>query len=97
MSWIVPVARPFIFLFKQDRADATDNATIGEDSDHHGAPLDLAVEALDRGTWRDAPSESHVDQHVGLGVLRDCRTFGSFGLIWSATARHCMDAASGVS
>jgi hypothetical protein len=40
---------PFIVLLEQDRADgADDGVLIGEDADHLGAPLDLAVEALNR-------------------------------------------------
>ena len=41
---------PFIILLvEQDRADqADDGVLVGEDADHPGPPLDLAVEALDR-------------------------------------------------
>ena len=41
--------RPFIILFQQDGADeACNRFFIGEDADDVGAPLDLAIEALDR-------------------------------------------------
>jgi hypothetical protein len=39
---------PFIILFEQDRADeANDGIFVGEDADHLGPPLGLAVEPLD--------------------------------------------------
>ena len=39
---------PFIALFHEDGADeAGDSRFVGEDTDHSGAPLDLAVQALD--------------------------------------------------
>ena len=41
--------RPFVVLFEQDGTDETpDGGLVGEDADDLGAPLDLAVEALDR-------------------------------------------------
>ena len=41
--------RPFIVLLEQDRTDETnDGFLIGEDADHFGSPLDLAIKALDR-------------------------------------------------
>ena len=40
---------PFVVLFEQEGADeADDGVLVGEDADDVGAPLDLAVEALDR-------------------------------------------------
>ena len=40
---------PFVILFEQDRADKPDDRVlVGEDADHFGAPLDLAVETLER-------------------------------------------------
>src|SRR4051812_7180655 len=40
---------PFIILLEQDRTDeANDCVLVGEDADDIGAPLDLAIEALDR-------------------------------------------------
>ena len=40
---------PFVVLFEQDGADeADDGGLVGEDADDLGAPLDLAVEALER-------------------------------------------------
>jgi hypothetical protein len=44
-----PLHCPFIVLFEQDCADeAHDRIVVREDSDDLGAPLDLAVETLDR-------------------------------------------------
>ncbi|CCV09213.1 hypothetical protein MESS2_900003 [Mesorhizobium metallidurans STM 2683] len=68
----------FVVLFEQDRANqADDDVIIWEDADDLGAPLDLAVEALDRVGRVQLGAvlleESHVDQHVGLGVVHDCR------------------------
>jgi len=41
--------RLFIVLFEQQCADeARDRLLVGEDADHISAPLDLAVEALER-------------------------------------------------
>jgi hypothetical protein len=40
---------PFVVLFEQQGPDETDDGFIvGEDANDLGAPLDLAVEALDR-------------------------------------------------
>ena len=40
--------RPFVVLFQQDSAyEAEDGGFVGEDPDDIGAPLDLAIEALD--------------------------------------------------
>jgi hypothetical protein len=40
--------RPFVVLFEQQRPDqADDGGLVREDTDHLGAPLDLAVEPLD--------------------------------------------------
>jgi hypothetical protein len=40
---------PFIVLFEQDGADQSDDGIpVGEDADDIGAPLDLAVDALER-------------------------------------------------
>jgi hypothetical protein len=41
--------RPLIVLFQEQRAnEADDGVLVGEDGDHVGASLDLAVEALER-------------------------------------------------
>jgi hypothetical protein len=50
---------PFVVLFEQHGADeADDGVLVREDADDVGAPLDLAVEALDRvgecAAWPDA-------------------------------------------
>ena len=65
---------PFIVLFEQDGADeAGDGGLVREDADDLGAPLDLAVEALQRvgavqlGTMLGG--EAHVGQHIRLGVI----------------------------
>ena len=41
--------------------------------------------------------EGHVGEHVAFGVIEDGGELGTFGQIWSATARHFVLAASGVS
>lgn len=44
-----PLDGPFIVLFEQQRADETnDGIVVGKDADDFCAPLDLAVETLDR-------------------------------------------------
>ncbi|MER8646657.1 hypothetical protein [Mesorhizobium sp. M1252] len=40
--------------------------------------------------------ENHVGKHVGLASSMIVASFGTFGRIWSATARPCVLAASGV-
>lgn len=54
-----------------------------EDTDHVGAPLDLAVEALDRICGMQLGAvflrEGHVGQHVGLGVVEDGSEPGHLG------------------
>jgi hypothetical protein len=41
--------RPLVVLLEQDGVDeALDDGHVGEDADDLGAPLDLAIEALDR-------------------------------------------------
>lgn len=64
----------FIVLFQQDGADEScDGLFIGEDADHLGAMLDLAVQALDgvRAVQRGSVflGEGHVGQNVGFGEL----------------------------
>jgi hypothetical protein len=40
---------PFVILFAQDRTDEPDDRVlVWEDADYFGAPLDLAVETLER-------------------------------------------------
>ena len=40
---------PFVVLLEQEGADQTDDrVVVGEDADHVGPALDLAVETLDR-------------------------------------------------
>jgi hypothetical protein len=75
--------RPFVVLLKQDRADQTDDGVlVGEDADDIGAPLDLAVKALDRigrvqlGAMLDR--EGHVGEHVGLGLVQEAASLSSF-------------------
>ena len=66
-----------------------------------GAALDLAIDPLDRvgAVELDAmlPGESRIGQHVCLGLVHDRSELGHFGRIWSATARHWLLAAPGVS
>src|SRR5580704_885116 len=59
---------------QRDKAYETgDGGFVGEDADDLGAPLDLAVEALQRiGRVKLDPvlgGEAHVSEHVGLGVV----------------------------
>jgi predicted thioesterase len=66
---------PFVVLLEQDRSDeANDGVLIGEDADHLGPPLDLAVEALDRvGRVQLGPMlerEAHVGKYIGLGLVQ---------------------------
>lgn len=62
---------------------AYDGVIIWEDADDLGAPLNLAVEALDRVSRVQLGAvllrESHVGQHVGLGVVHDCRQLRHLG------------------
>jgi hypothetical protein len=76
--------RPFVVLFEQQRADQVRNGIfVGEDADDVGAPLDLAVEALDRigavqlGTVLGR--EGHVGEHVGFGLVQKRGELGQLG------------------
>ena len=65
---------PFIVLLEQQCADeARDGRLVGEDADHISAPLDLAVEALERIYGMDFRSgilrESHEGEHVGFRLV----------------------------
>lgn len=65
---------PFIVLFEQERADEPDDGVIvGEDADNLGAPLDLAVETLDRvGRMKLGPmlfGKGHVGEHILFGTI----------------------------
>ena len=55
----------------------------GEDTDHLGAPLDLAVEAFDRvGRVQLGPMlgrERHVGEHIGLGLVEEAGKLGQLG------------------
>lgn len=42
-------------------------------------------------------SADHVGENVFFGIIHDGGELGTFGRIWSATARHWALAASGVS
>ena len=72
---------PFLGLLHQDGADeAADGSLVGEDSDDFGAPLDLAVEALD---WIRAVQfrpvllgKGHVGEDVFLGSVHEGRELG---------------------
>jgi hypothetical protein len=76
--------RPFVILLEQDRPNEPDyRVPVGEDADDVGAPLDLAVEALDRigavqfGTVLDG--EGHVGEHVGFGLVKERGELGQLG------------------
>jgi hypothetical protein len=69
-------------LFEQQGADeADDGIIVWEDADDFGAPLDLAVEALDRvgRVQLGAMLLGHVGQHVGLGIIHDGGEFRHLG------------------
>jgi hypothetical protein len=73
-----------VVLFEQDSADqADDGVVVWEDADDLGAALDFAIDALDRvgRVQLDAmlPGESHVGQHVGLGLVHDGGELGHLG------------------
>jgi hypothetical protein len=73
---------PLVVLFEQDRADqADDGIFIGEDADHLGSPLDLAVEALNRVDRVQLGSmlgrEGHIGEHIGLGLIQEASELGS--------------------
>jgi hypothetical protein len=79
-----PLDRPLVVLLEQDGAhQAGDGVLVGEDADHFGSPLDLAVEAFERiGRVQFGPmrsGEAHVGQHVGLGLIEEDRELGQFG------------------
>jgi hypothetical protein len=79
-----PLDGPFIVLFEQDRAyEANDRVFVGEDADHLGAPLDLAVETFDRvSRVQFGPMlwwECHVGEHIGLGLVEEAGKLGQLG------------------
>ena len=76
--------RPFVVLLEQDRPDQTDDGVlVGEDADDIGAPLDLAVEALDRVGRVQLGAvlrrKAHIGEHVGLGFIHEDGKLGQFG------------------
>ena len=76
---------PFVVLLEQEGADQTDDrVVVGEDADHVGPVLDLAVETLDRIRAVELGpvllGEGHVGQHVGLRVVHDG---GELGDLWA--------------
>ena len=71
-------------MFEQDRAyEANDGLLVGEDADHLGPPLDLAVEALDRVGRVQLGSmlrrEGHVGEHIDLGLVEEAGKLGQLG------------------
>ena len=73
-----------VVLLEQDRPDqAGDRGLVGEDADHLGAALDLAVDALQRiGRVDLGPvllGEAHVGEHVLLGFIKQCGELGQLG------------------
>jgi hypothetical protein len=90
---------PFNILLEQDRADeADDGIFVGEDADHLGPPLGLAVEPLDRvdrvRLGAMLGREGHVGDHIGLGLVQEGGELWQLGAGWPATWRHCARAAS---
>ena len=75
---------PFVALLHEDRADESgDRGFIREDADDCGAPLDLAVQALDGVGALELdtilPWEGHIDEHIGFRVVHHRGQFGEFG------------------
>ncbi|EXS68266.1 transposase [Sphingobium sp. Ant17] len=75
---------PFVVLFQKDSADETgDGFFVGEDADDISAPLDLAIEPLDRivavqlGTVLGG--ERHIGQHIFLGIVHESSQLGYGG------------------
>ena len=78
---------PLIVLFEQNRADeADDGILIGEDADHIGAPLDLAVGA--QSGWSSA---AWSDAAAGMSCKRAHRSTFDF-LTWFEYAPEHADA-----
>src|SRR3954470_21965794 len=80
-----PLDGPFVVLFEQQRADKPSNGIlVRKDADDIGAPLDLAIEALERiGGMYFRPvilREAHESEHVRLGLVHvsvELRYFGA--------------------
>jgi hypothetical protein len=69
----------FIVQFEQDRVDkADDGVFVREDTDHLGAPLDLAVWALDRVGGEQLGPMLGRERHVGR--LRGPRVWSKMGV-----------------
>jgi hypothetical protein len=73
------LAGPLLILLEQHRADQTgDSVLIGKDADHFGPAVGLAVDAFER-VVRVLPDrltpmcgrETHVGEHVGLGLIQE--------------------------
>ena len=67
---------PLVVLFEQQCADETDDGiVVGEDTDNFCAPLNLAVQALDRvGAVKLGPvlpGKGHVGEHVFFGGVHE--------------------------
>ena len=79
MNWLPALDGPFIVLLEQDRADqAGDGILIGEDANDVGAPLDLAVEPLQRIGGVDLrPVIPRFREGRLLGKLINARTSAS--------------------
>src|SRR5512132_2902238 len=79
-----PLHRPLIVLLEENGADqASDRSLVGEDADHVGASLDLAVDALERIGRVDLgpvlPRERHVREDVLLGLVKHCGELRQLG------------------
>lgn len=74
----------FVVLLEQERSDeAGDGVLVGEDADHVGASLDLAVQAFERiGRMQLGAMpgrERHIGQHILLGGIHELGWFGHAG------------------
>ena len=91
---------PLVVLLEEDGADeAGDGGFVREDADDLGAPLDLAVQSLERvGRMQLRPvllrGRSCRRGHPASASSIRAASFGTLGRSWSATRRHCCRAAS---
>lgn len=81
MSYSGHAGRP---IRRSARADeAKGGVLVGEDADYFGAPIDLAVEALDRvGRVQVGPMlrlEGHLSEHIGLGLVEEAGKLEQLG------------------
>src|SRR5712671_1207940 len=72
---------PFLVLLQQQRTDeAGDGGFVGKDAHDLAASLDLAIQSFQWvGTVQFSAvlsRETHVGQHIGFGIIHQCRQFG---------------------